>query len=55
MFKIIDNFLSQEEFLKVKNFMLNPNFPWNLTPVVSIKKEINEKYDSLYQEIKCYV
>jgi hypothetical protein len=38
-FEIIDNFLPQEEFLKVKNFMLNPNFPWNLTPVVSNEKE----------------
>ena len=39
MFEIIDNFLSQEEFIKVKNFMLNPNFPWNLTPIVSNEKE----------------
>jgi hypothetical protein len=39
MFQILDNFLSQEEFLNIKNFMLNPNFPWNLTQVVSNEKE----------------
>ena len=39
MLQIIDNFLLQEEFLKVKNFMLNSNFPWNLTPVVTNEKE----------------
>ena len=37
--KIIDNFLSQKNFLEVKNFMLNPKFPWLLTPTVSEKKE----------------
>jgi hypothetical protein len=39
MFEIIDNFLSDEEFLSIKNSILHPNFPWNLTPVVSNKKE----------------
>ena len=37
--KIIDNFLSQEDFLEVKNFMLNRRFPWFLTPTVSEEKE----------------
>lgn len=39
MFEIIDNFLSQEDFNNIKNFMLNSHFPWNLTPVVSNDKE----------------
>lgn len=39
MFQILDKFLQEEEFLKIKNFMLNSNFPWNLTPVVSNEKE----------------
>jgi len=39
MFEIIDNFLSKEDFESIKNFMLNPSFPWNLTPVVSNKEE----------------
>ena len=39
MHKIIDNALSQEEFNNIKNFMLNSEFPWNLTPVVTNQKE----------------
>jgi len=39
MFEVIDNFLSQEDFDNIKNFILNPRFPWNLTPVVSNEKE----------------
>ena len=39
MHKIIDNALSQEEFENIKNFMLNPGFSWNLTPVVTNEKE----------------
>lgn len=39
MYKIIDNFLSEEEFENIKNFILNSDFPWNLTPVVTNQKE----------------
>lgn len=39
MHNIIDNALSQEEFDNIKNFMLNPGFTWNLTPVVTNEKE----------------
>jgi hypothetical protein len=39
MFEVIDNFLPQEDFDKIKNFVLNPNFSWNLTPIVSNDKE----------------
>ncbi len=35
IYQIIDNFLNQEEFLKIKNSILNPEFSWNLTPSVS--------------------
>ena len=38
-YEIIDNALSQEDFENIKNFMLNPSFPWNLTPVVTNEKE----------------
>jgi hypothetical protein len=38
-FEILDNFLPKEEFENIKNFMLNPHFSWNLTPVVSNEKE----------------
>ena len=27
-YEIIDNALPQEEFDNIKNFMLNPGFPW---------------------------
>lgn len=39
MHKIIDNSLPQEDFENIKNFVLNSNFPWNLTPVVTNEKE----------------
>ena len=39
MHKIIDNFLTQDKFLKVKNSILNSEFSWNLTPCVSNLKE----------------
>jgi hypothetical protein len=39
MHNIIDNFLSQKDFETLKSQILNPNFPWNLTPVVSNEKE----------------
>jgi len=38
-YEIIDNALSQEEFENINNFILNPEFPWNLTPVVTNQKE----------------
>jgi len=34
-YQIIDNFLNQEDFIKIKNSILNPEFSWNLTPSVS--------------------
>ena len=39
MHKILDNALPKEEFKNIKDFILNPNFPWNLTPVVTNDKE----------------
>lgn len=38
-YQIIDNFLPQEEFENIKNSILNSNFDWNLTLVVSNQKE----------------
>ncbi len=47
MYKIFDNFLSEEEFLKIKNSILNSEFSWNLTPNVSNIQE-NLKITSSY-------
>lgn len=34
MYKIIDNILSEDEFLQIKNLILNKEFPWSFsTPV----------------------
>jgi hypothetical protein len=38
-YKIIDNALPDEEFFKIKSFILNPDFPWNLTPMVTNDEE----------------
>jgi len=47
MYEIIDNFLTQDKFLKVKNSILNSEFSWNLTPWVSNLNE-NLKITSSY-------
>ncbi len=47
MYKIFDNFLSEEECLKIKNSILNSEFSWNLTPNVSNIQE-NLKITSSY-------
>ncbi len=47
MFKIIDDFLSEKEFLDIKNSILNNEFSWNLTPNVSNLQE-NLKITSSY-------
>ena len=47
MYEIIDNFLTEEKFLKVKNSILNSEFSWNLTPWVSNLNE-NLKTTSSY-------
>jgi len=47
MYKVYDNFLSEEEFLKIKNLILNSEFSWNLTPNVSNLQE-NLKITSSY-------
>ena len=47
MYEVIDNFLTHDKFLKVKNGILNPEFSWNLTPWVSNLNE-NLKTTSSY-------
>jgi len=47
MHKIYDNFLSEKEFLDIKNSILNSEFSWNLTPNVSNLQE-NLKITSSY-------
>tara|TARA_R100001460_G_C3495890_1_gene169835 strand:- start:14 stop:502 length:489 start_codon:yes stop_codon:yes gene_type:complete len=48
MYEIIDNALPKEEFEGIKNFMLNPNFSWNLTPVITNEKENLPIHASFY-------
>lgn len=46
-YEILDNFLPDEEFKKIKNCILNKNFPWYFTTAVSHKNEnlpINSSY-----------
>ena len=41
-YKIIDNALPQEEFENIKNNILNSNFPWNLTNVITNEKKFSQ-------------
>jgi hypothetical protein len=43
-YKIIDNFLEKEKFLKIKNLMLSANFPWFYNDRVSVEKLKNSFY-----------
>ena len=47
-YKIIDNALPQEKFDKIKNNILNPQFPWNLATVITNYEEILPVYASFY-------
>ena len=47
-YKIIDNALSQEEFNLFKENILNDDFPWNLTTVITNEKEVLPTYASFY-------
>jgi hypothetical protein len=38
-YEIIDNALPKEEFENIKNFILNPDFPWNLSTIVAKSDE----------------
>jgi|TARA_R100000482_G_C5100753_1_gene135497 hypothetical protein len=38
-YKIIDDVLTKEQFKEIKKFILNSDFPWNLTTVVTNKNE----------------
>lgn len=37
-YKIIDNFLDKESFLKIKKLLMSNNFPWYYNKSVSLKK-----------------
>lgn len=43
-YKIIDNFLEEEQFEEIKNEIIGPNFHWNMNPCVSNLEEMYE-YD----------
>lgn len=47
-YKIIDDALPQEEFDFIKNNILNSNFPWNLTTIVTNEKEVLPTHASFY-------
>ena len=43
-YKIIDNFLPKEEFIKIKNLMLNSDFPWYYNNDVSYENAQDSFY-----------
>jgi len=47
-YKIIDDVFPKEIFENIKEFMINPDFPWNLTPVITNEKEVLPIYASFY-------
>lgn len=47
-YKIIDNALPQEEFENIKFSILNQDFPWNLTTVITNEKEVLPTHASFY-------
>jgi|TARA_B100000035_G_scaffold195777_1_gene167196 hypothetical protein len=47
-YKIIDNALPQEEFENIKNNIICPGFPWNLSPNITNDKEVLPTYASFY-------
>lgn len=45
-YQIIDNFLSEEDFNRLRDTLLNPSFPWNYNPRKVFKDKIEEEpYD----------
>ena len=55
--KIIDNFLSEDEYLKIRYMMLDDwrNFPWFYTPHVADEEDKNIYFIHTFQEQKCDV
>ena len=51
-YEIIDNFLSEEEYLKIKYMMLDNynNFPWFYTPNVADENDNNIYFVHTFQE-----
>ena len=43
-YQIVDNFLEEQEFLKIKNVMLSDNFPWHYSNGVSEKNSMDGFY-----------
>tara|TARA_Y100000004_G_C8956302_1_gene431042 strand:+ start:4985 stop:5485 length:501 start_codon:yes stop_codon:yes gene_type:complete len=41
-YQIIDNFLTEDNFLKVRNSILNPKFSWHMTPYVTYESKLEE-------------
>ena len=46
MIKVIDNYLNQEDFLRIKNTLESPNFPWYY------QKNINDNHSE--KDLDCY-
>ncbi len=53
-YEIIDNFLKKEEFIKIKNLILNPDFPWYFNNYVS-GENINDSFYFTHNFYKGYV
>jgi hypothetical protein len=43
--KIIDNFLSEEEFLKIQNHLMGPYFEWHYNPFVDYTNQLFDIFD----------
>jgi len=44
-YQVIDNFLEQEDFLKIKSVMLGTEFPWFYAPFVAVENvEVEEEW-----------
>lgn len=43
-FEVVDNFLNQQDFLKIKKLLLSDDFPWYFIPYVSHKDSNDGSY-----------
>ena len=51
-YKIVDNFLLKDDFLKIKETMLSGNFPWNYMPNVSSERS-NDSIYFIHLQLNC--
>ena len=42
--KIVDNFLTNDEFENIKNILMSDDFPWYFNDYITDEKDINNFY-----------